>query len=245
MKKYKHIISLGFFCSVALELERINLRDCSSPFDWVISNFQAVLELINNNFDGFICLEYMQQYCNNPSFYFNKKYDIHFYHDFDKYKKCEYQIEKINAKYRRRIERFYKNIQEPTLFVRYIKDQKECNYIESNFDEILANLRNYNIENNIIFISNDNIISSNLKIFKVNVDKGDSVARKFLEKNSELKKYLCSDLYDKQKRITNYRTYKTKEKKKKLIKYPRKCIRGIKKIFLKPKIYDSLYQPLS
>lgn len=38
---YKHVISLGFFCSVALELERKGLRDASYPFDWLISDFQG------------------------------------------------------------------------------------------------------------------------------------------------------------------------------------------------------------
>ena len=43
-------ISLGYFCSVASELERYGLRGESYPFDWVISDFGGVVEAIQNNF---------------------------------------------------------------------------------------------------------------------------------------------------------------------------------------------------
>lgn len=41
MKKYENFISLGYFCSVALELQRLGLRSCSSPFDWCISEWSG------------------------------------------------------------------------------------------------------------------------------------------------------------------------------------------------------------
>ncbi len=245
MEKYKHIISLGFFCSVSSELERLGLRDSSYPFDWLISSFDGVLELIDNGFKEFLCMDFMQQYSNNPSFYINKKYNIHFYHDFDKFKKCEEQIEDINNKYRRRINRFYKSIQEPTLFIRYIKDQKESDYIELKYNDILSRLRRYNVNNDIIFVSNDTIVISNLEIFKVTADNNDTVAKVFLEKNSDLKEYLCSGIYNNQKRETNYKVYKRKKVKESLYKYPKKVTNGLKRIFLKVKINSSLYNPMS
>ena len=33
MTDFKHFISLGSFCSVALDLEALGLRDASMPFD--------------------------------------------------------------------------------------------------------------------------------------------------------------------------------------------------------------------
>lgn len=245
MEKYKHIISLGFFCSVSSELERIGLRDSSYPFDWLISSFDSVLELINNGFKDFLSLDFIQQYSNNPSYYINNKYNIHFFHDFDKYKKCEEQIDEINNKYQRRINRFYKNIHEPTLFIRYIKDQDEVDYIELKFNEILNGLRKYNVNNDIIFVSNDTVIISNLKIFKVTADNNDTVAKIFLEKNSDLKEYLCSGIYNIQKQETNYKVYKRKRVKESLYKYPKKVTKGLKKVFLKVKINNSLYNPMS
>lgn len=241
MEQYKHIISLGFFCSVSSELERIGLRDGSYPFDWLISSFDSVMELIEKGFKDFLCLNLMQQYSNNPSRYINIKYNIHFYHDFDKYKNCEEQIEAIDDKYRRRINRFYKNIQEPTLFIRYIKDQEECNYIELNYSQISTCLRSYNVHNDILFIANDTISSSNINIYKVTADKNDSVARKFLDKNGDLKEYLCSDIYNSLKRETNYRIYKKKKLRNILFKCPNKVLNSMKSVLLKESVYKSQY----
>ena len=57
---FKHIISLGHFCGVAQELERLGLRDASYPFDWLITKREPLHRLINNHFDGF--LEYDNLY---------------------------------------------------------------------------------------------------------------------------------------------------------------------------------------
>lgn len=35
-------ISLGYFCSIAMDLEKLGLRNESLPFDWVISDFEGV-----------------------------------------------------------------------------------------------------------------------------------------------------------------------------------------------------------
>lgn len=51
---YKHVISLGYFCSVALELERIGLRNTAYPFDWCISDFSGVIEAIENGFSEWL-----------------------------------------------------------------------------------------------------------------------------------------------------------------------------------------------
>ena len=53
-KSYSHFISLGYFCSVAMELERTGLRASSSPFDWLISDFTGVTDVINNHFKDFL-----------------------------------------------------------------------------------------------------------------------------------------------------------------------------------------------
>lgn len=120
MKKYHHYISLGFFYSVALELERIGLRSTSSPFDWCISNFEGVIEAINNRFVDFFNYDYLFQSDKEHQNYLNTKYNIWFYHDFDKYHTLESQLQEVKQKYDRRINRFYEDISEPTLFIRYI-----------------------------------------------------------------------------------------------------------------------------
>lgn len=241
-KKYDNIISLGFFCSTASELERLGLRRNSSPFDWVLSlDISKVIDLINNEFEGIFNIKYLKQYRSNPSYYVNTKYDIHFYHDFDKYKTLEAQLEDIDNKYRRRINKFYEVIKSKTLFVRYISSKEECVYIEENLLEILEVLRRYNQQNDIIFVANDDVVSNKLEIFNVEVDNEDTVARKFIEKNIQLEKYLTSDIYDSKKREENIKVYDNKEKRKKLLKIPKKCINLIKKIILKIKIHSNIY----
>lgn len=211
INKYENVISLGFFCSTALELERIGLRQKSNPFDWVLSyNINNIIELINNNFKDLFNKDYFRQYKENSAYYMNDKYNIHFYHDFDKYRTLEEQLHYVEEKYKRRIERFYKDIKSKTLFIRYIYNQKECKYIENNFEHIVSILRKYNQENDIIFIANQDVKSNIIKIFNVEIDDGDTVARRFLEKNIELKNYLMSDIYDIKKRKNNIKIYKKK-----------------------------------
>ena len=52
-KSYSNYVSLGSFCSVAMELERFGLRSASFPFDWLLSDFRGVVEAINSNFGAF------------------------------------------------------------------------------------------------------------------------------------------------------------------------------------------------
>lgn len=83
---YKHVISLGFFCSVALELERKGLRDASYPFDWLISDFQGVIKVIENRFYDFLNIDFFSQNKECMHIFKNSKYNIEFYHDFTAYK---------------------------------------------------------------------------------------------------------------------------------------------------------------
>jgi hypothetical protein len=47
-------VSLGSSCSVAYQLQILNLKKESLPFDWIRSNSVSyVLSLIQNNFTGF------------------------------------------------------------------------------------------------------------------------------------------------------------------------------------------------
>ena len=121
MKRFKNIISLGHFCSPAMEFERLGCRKYSFPFDWLITpDFNIVIDLIENNFADFLNEEYLNQIKQYPSYYRNIKYNIDFYHDFSPLKSFDSQISEVSEKYQRRIERFYKQIDTPTLFCRYI-----------------------------------------------------------------------------------------------------------------------------
>jgi len=218
MGEYKHVISLGFFCSTSLELEKLGLRSDSGPFDWIISDFEGVINCIKHDFENFLEYENLLQYKEIKEYYLDKANNFHFYHDFSGFKDLKSQLPSVRKKYKRRIERFQKNIQEPTLLLRYIKGYKELEYIQENFNNIMLLLKSKNSENEIIFILNDDIlieksIVDSIKIFRVKKDDNDLVARNFLEKNAKLREFLNGDIYDNQKRVSNIRRHKKNRKK--------------------------------
>lgn len=76
--KFKHIISLGSFCSPALEIERHGFRDASYPFDWVLSkSFKEVMNLLQTEFHDYLSNN-MYQCLDAPYTYVNmeKKYGL-------------------------------------------------------------------------------------------------------------------------------------------------------------------------
>lgn len=190
---YKYVISLGFFCSVASELKRIDLRSMSGPFDWVISDLSGVLMLIQQRFTDFLNPQYLEQNKEYPYILTNQKYKIDFYHDFSPEEPLSEQIQSVTEKYTRRINRFYEAIRQPTLFIRYIHDQKEYDWLIQHDEEVVGLLKQFNKFNTILFVGNTDLEIrplSTLNIYLVEKDKGDTVAREFLEKNSVLKAYL-------------------------------------------------------
>lgn len=79
IKEYSHFISLGCFCGVAEELERLGLRDASYPFDWLIGPYDSYIKLINSNFDDFLNQDYIYQWSSDQKRYDNIRYDISFF----------------------------------------------------------------------------------------------------------------------------------------------------------------------
>ena len=150
--KYKHIIPLGYFCSVAMELERKGLRTASYPFDWMISDsFENILKLLDNNFEDFLDEESLYQE-EIPNHYYNYRTGVHFYHDFDAYTPLRDQIKSVRKKYARRIKRLYDDVKEPSLFIRYCLNEKEVEWIQDNLTSIVSQVKQHNRDNIIVFI---------------------------------------------------------------------------------------------
>lgn len=196
MRKFKHIVSLGFFCSPSLEFERINRRQFSLPFDWIVTHsLRTVIDLINNQFQDFLVEEYMSQFKNRPAYYKNTKLDIDFYHDFSPFKPLHTQMQAVEEKYQRRIARFYNTVKEPTLFLRYIS-QQDLPYLLANSKMILKTLQKLNPLNEVIFVANSDCCIPDLgfPIYYVQKDKNDSVARSFLNVNKALETYILENV---------------------------------------------------
>ena len=173
-------ISLGYFCSIALDLDKLGLRAASYPFDWLITDFEGVINCMKNNFKDFLNVDFLYQNTKRPYVYKNIKYNFEFYHDFSRHKPLKNQLVTVNEKYKRRTQRFYDSIKEETIFIRYISDEikingksKELIYIEENYDSIVQFLKSFNKKNEIIFIGNEGLNSSIINVYNVKKDKGD------------------------------------------------------------------------
>lgn len=218
--KYDNYISLGYFCEIAQDLEKMGLRNTSSPFDWGISFFPNVIDAIANRFEGFLDYDNLSQNELNRAHYHEDRYHFYFFHDFNKYKKLDKQYPEVKEKYWRRINRFLNLIEKPTLFIRYISTEEldengnsiELTWIESNYEYILSVLRFYNCENDIIFIGDETAKSDIIEIYQVKCDEEDKVSRSPIYNNEELFPILSNIQFP--GKLENQYRYMLKKKKR-------------------------------
>jgi hypothetical protein len=234
--KYNSIVSLGFFCSVAINLEEMGFRSTSGPFDWLISSWNGVEQLIENNFSDFLDEKYLYQIREEK--YKNIKYDVDFYHDFDRYANLSSQLSSVIEKYEKRIDTFYETIREPTLFIRYIKDNKEFEYHSEKYGHVQKLLKKYNANNDIIFIMNGSYQETSFPCYFVEIDENDIVNRNPLITNLELKDLLLRS-YEQEQLQKNLEFYRQKQRKStKAFRLRKGLRRKVKKVFLKPYVHD-------
>ncbi len=219
---YDTIVSLGFFCSVATENERIGYRSFSLPFDWLITNkFSTVIRLLNTGFCDFLLCENLRQEKEvSLKYYYDIKNEIHFYHDFNDAQSLAEQMDAVQDKYRRRINRLYETIERPTLFVRYCS-RDDIAYIQNNYDEILKCIRSFNDKNHIVFVCDEQDIAfpNQAIVFYVKKDRGDTVARHYLKKNKAFHQYIKEHVWiGKKEKRKNICIYWKKQKEKVFLK---------------------------
>jgi len=213
---FENMISLGFYCEVAKELERLGLRSASYPFDWLISSWSGVEKMIDTQFDGFLNYDDLYQYDNSPSKYRNMSIEISFFHDFNGLQPVKDQINEVEKKYKRRIDRFFEDIKKPTLFIRYIESAEEVEFWKNNYSDVQQKVRRYNAQNEIWLVNCLDTTFENENVFYVEPDENDYLCRYcFLEKMPELKSRLISDeFFSAKKRKENLKRYEAKQKKK-------------------------------
>ena len=235
---YQHAISLGSFCSPAMELERFGFRDASYPFDWLLTHtFSNVLDLIDNHFERFLNTDDLYQRDNERSSYENPYIDCVFVHDFSKWKRFSEQTSDFVEKYKRRIDKFYQAISTPTLFLRYIENANERDFILSKYEEIRNRLKRFNEDNEIVYFSNADLLDEidggvlqDKNIIKVISDSGDTVARKFFDQVPEFLNALTRH-YPEEIRRQNLIKFRKKDEKKKREKYLKKANTFLHKTF--------------
>ena len=165
-------ISLGPTCSVAYQLQKLNLKKESLPFDWIRCNsILNILNLIKNNFEGFFedlthvkdsssKFPYISDDDSSNSIFekfddlkdmetkIYKSKNIGFFHDF----KDGVSIDDVKEKYNRRIKRFYEKIKNKSTFIR-----DEIHFKNANipyYNELNNIFKKYNNENQLVLIIN-------------------------------------------------------------------------------------------
>ena len=238
---YESVVSLGYFCSVASEIERMGLRTHSGPFDWqACVDFRKRIELIDTHFKEFfenLNEEGLYQKVSEPQIYFMKAVGVFLVHDFTMYKSLAEQLPKVRRKYERRVTSFYRQIVRKTLFIYYVNKDNDVDYINHNIDYIRKTLRKFHPDNEIIFVANTDKHLEVSPAYYVTPDAGDVVARKFLEKNEDLKSFLENLPFDQKQRHINMSFHKKKILKKKLCKPYRKMKEIFDKLLKKPYVH--------
>lgn len=232
---FEHFISLGHCCYVAIELEQLGLRDSSMPFDWVRTRWHAIERSFNTNFEGYLNYEDLYQKKSSLHSYKNLKYGVGFFHDFVDNKPLKSQISDVQKKYERRINRFFKNITFPTLFIRYLWDYEELLFISTHYEEIEKNIKQYNSANEIVFISHDspnNIDTSKIKfIFFIDKDEKDELNQHPLSSCKDFYDYLTTINYPKRQQNLEFNKIKAENKIKKSKTITYKIKKKCSKIF--------------
>lgn len=223
----QNIVSLGYFCGIAQELERTGYRSYSLPFDWLITrDLPNILNIIANNFEYFLVNENLYQE-DVPSHYFDPINKIHFFHDFAPTLPLDNQIDLVISKYQKRIIRLYDSIKKPTLFIRYCTGLDELTWIAEHQDFIKSVIKKYNTNNDILYIYSVCIpegLSCKLEnAVYVDPSPDDVVSRQCFTREVLLfiNDHVC---FNKWKKLRNIMRYKLNEQKKKYRFRKRKII---------------------
>ena len=59
MKKIKKVFSIGYRCNTDDLMKQMNIRNYSSPFSYMVIDYKSVFKYINNNFEDFCDIIYL------------------------------------------------------------------------------------------------------------------------------------------------------------------------------------------
>lgn len=202
---FENFISLGYYCGVAASMSKLGIRSCSGPFDWYISEFQGVLECIENDFGDFLDVNNLEVVSNGTAFE-DKKYNFYLGHEIKV--SFERDWETIYRKYMGRINAFKEQIKKKTCFMRAVRDREELLYIKNNMQHINRIIKKQNAENEIVYIVSNRISDNNdllYPYFAVDSSyEGRRIEeiRKLFDDNTDLQAF-CKENFDEKKRYQN------------------------------------------
>lgn len=147
-------ISIGNNCSIAYQLQQLNLRYNSYPFDWAKLNIKKLNNILENNFDNFSNLnifkfseKHLYKCIKNYGTYILKNdYNVQFAHEFLN----KYELHILKNKFEVRISKF-RNIKNKYIIFVLLNLEKN---IDSELNNLISNLQNYTNNFKILYISN-------------------------------------------------------------------------------------------
>jgi hypothetical protein len=168
------IISLGSSCSISHNLQLLNKREESLPFDWIKSSRLSSINLmIRTDFTKlwdkteyklkkesdkfFIQNDKLENNYTDVNIYYHQTYLINFYHDFEKSIDFNISFDKFKVKYKRRVNRFF-NLIINSKEILFIREQINPKHIKiediKEFIKLIKNL-NPNLEFKLLIILNN------------------------------------------------------------------------------------------
>ena len=141
-------ISLGRNCRIAVFLQKYLIRSRAFPFDWVVTSYQSIYDLIKNDFIGFMRKENLQPE-RAPNNVLDKGSGVVFVHDFrnNSQEEIDQNYDAQYAKFMRRIKYFYDAINsgKHIYFIRYLAMTKIqaceiCNLLKNKFPDLAFTL---------------------------------------------------------------------------------------------------------
>lgn len=147
---FENCFSLGWSCDTASSLNRLGLRSETGPFDWLVSDFPAVLSQIENGFADFMNRDDLEQSATCPGHFCDKKYGFRSVHDIQR--SYEEEIDAVIEEYRRRAAGFMQKSTQPTVFFRCIKDNDEVRFINENYSYAERVVKRLNEKNQIVYV---------------------------------------------------------------------------------------------
>lgn len=165
---YDQVVSLGFGCQVAFQLEHNGYRSLAYPFDWFNTPFESLIAFISNEGKNFLDADKISVVGPYPGDTLHLEvmdslYGIVSYHDFLSWPYLG-NYHEIKAKYDRRVKRFFDllNSNNRVLFVRQGLSKAQVEYLD-----YLLHSSYPNLSYTLIAINNTEEYKSPWELFRI------------------------------------------------------------------------------
>lgn len=178
INKFSYICSLGTLCHCSFTLKKNNLKKESYPFDWIFTNFEIIIDCLEDNFNKFLdkklYIEKDIKKCSHIIYDVSKtNYMFNHHNPLNNDKDYEYYVRCVN--------RFNDMIKsdKSKLFITMFVDIVDLNFnninLITNFNEKLNNytsnykllIINCYIDKNLLFPYHSKIITNNICVIKL------------------------------------------------------------------------------